>query len=95
MTTPTQRQDIARWAGAAEGQFFERKSAWDRSGSRPKQRKASDIARDVAETLAAMANADGGELVIGMEDDGARFPVSRMRRTSYACCWACRRIAIT
>ncbi len=26
---------------------------------------------DVAETLAAMANADGGELVVGIEDDGA------------------------
>lgn len=70
MTTPTQQPDIAHWAAAEEGQFFERKSAWDRSGSRPKQRKAADIARDVSETLAAMANADGGELVIGMEDDG-------------------------
>jgi ATP-dependent DNA helicase RecG len=63
--------EIARWSAAEEGQFFERKSAMDRSGSRAKQRKAADIARDVAETLAAMANADGGELVIGMEDDGA------------------------
>ena len=33
-------------------------------------RKAKDIARDVAETVAAMANTDGGELVIGIEDDG-------------------------
>jgi len=52
--------EIARWSAAEEGQFFERKSAMDRSGSRAKQRKAADIARDVAETLAAMANADGG-----------------------------------
>ncbi|MBU0677761.1 MAG: putative DNA binding domain-containing protein [Verrucomicrobia bacterium] len=70
MRTPDQ-PDIARLAAAEEGQFFERKSALDRSGARPKQRKAADIARDIAETLAAMANADGGELVIGVEDDGA------------------------
>lgn len=66
-----QTADITRWTAAQEGQFFERKSAWDRSGARLKQRKAAGIARDVAETLAAMANADGGELLIGMEDDGA------------------------
>ncbi len=65
------QQDIARWTAAEEGQFFERKSAIDRSGARPKQRTAADIARDIAETLAAMANADGGDLVIGIEDDGS------------------------
>jgi len=64
------QHDIARWQAAEEGQFFERKSAWDRSGPRPKPRKAADIARDIAETLCAMANADGGELVVGIEDDG-------------------------
>jgi len=63
--------DIQRWQGAEEGQFFERKSAFDRVPGRPKQRKAADIARDIAETLSAMANADGGELVIGIENDGA------------------------
>ncbi|MCK4727989.1 MAG: putative DNA binding domain-containing protein [Desulfobacterales bacterium] len=53
-----------------EGQFFERKSCYDRSGRQPKRRDARSVARDVAETLAAMANADGGTLVLGMEDDG-------------------------
>ncbi len=43
--------NLARWQAAEEGQFFERKSAWDRSGPRPKPRKATDIARDIAETL--------------------------------------------
>lgn len=62
--------DIARWSAAEEGPFFERKSALDRSGSRPKPRKAADIAHDIAETLVAFANADGGELVVGIEDDG-------------------------
>jgi len=62
---------IDRWRHAAQGQFLERKSAWERSGQSPKNRKAADVARDIAETLAAMANADGGELVVGIEDDGA------------------------
>jgi len=53
-----------------EGQFFERKSCYDRSGRRPKRRSARSVARDVADTLAAMANADGGTLALGIEDDG-------------------------
>jgi ATP-dependent DNA helicase RecG len=53
-----------------EGQFFERKSCYDRSAGEAKRRSVRDVARDVAETLAAMANADGGALVLGLEDDG-------------------------
>jgi len=63
--------DIQRWSATNEGQFFERKSTWDWSSQQPKLRKAKDIARDIAETLSAMANADGGALVVGMEDDGS------------------------
>lgn len=66
----TTADDITRWSTLPEGQFFERKSAYDRSGTRGKQRKVADIAWDIVETLSAMANADGGELVVGMEDDG-------------------------
>jgi len=66
----TSMDDIARWSTVPEGQFFDRKSAFDHSGFRHKQRKASDIAWDIVETLSAMANADGGELVVGIEDDG-------------------------
>jgi len=53
-----------------EGQFFERKSCYDRSHKRSKRRSAREVGRDVAETLAAMANADGGTLALGIEDDG-------------------------
>jgi ATP-dependent DNA helicase RecG len=67
---------IARWCTLPEGQFFDRKSAFDRSGLRRKRRTTSDIAWDVIETLSAMANADGGELVIGIEDNGAVTGVS-------------------
>ena len=66
-----------------EGQFFERKSCYDRSGGKKRLRKASDVARDVAETLAAMANADGGTLALGIEDDGTptgvNYPQKRLQ----------------
>ncbi|MFQ5853651.1 MAG: helix-turn-helix domain-containing protein, partial [Candidatus Binatia bacterium] len=63
--------DITLWPALPEGQFFERKSAYDRSGTRQRRRKVTDIAWDIVETLCAMANADGGELVVGIEDDGS------------------------
>lgn len=53
-----------------EGQFREFKSALDRSSITPKPRSASSVACDVGDTLVAFANADGGELLIGVEDDG-------------------------
>jgi len=53
-----------------EGQFFERKSCYERSGGRVRRRKVKEVAKDVAETLSAMANADGGTLVLSVEDDG-------------------------
>lgn len=64
------KSDITRWSTLPEGQFFDRKSAFDRSGTRRRQRKAKEIVWDIVETLSAMANADGGELVVGIEDDG-------------------------
>ena len=62
---------IERWTSQTEGQYFERKSAYEQSmGGRPKPRNVKSLAKDVVETLTAMANADGGELVIGIEDNG-------------------------
>jgi len=54
-----------------EGQFLERKSCYDRTGATPRPRPIPEVVRDVAEALVAMANADGGTVVLGMEDDGA------------------------
>jgi len=55
-----------------EGQFLEFKSAYQRPGGVGfKRRKAAEVARDIAETLSAMANADGGTLLLGVEDDKA------------------------
>ena len=53
-----------------EGQFLEFKSLWDRVGSSrklPDRRKVRDT---IAEYVAAFANADGGTLVLGVDDDG-------------------------
>jgi len=58
-----------------EGQFLERKSCYDRRGKFPHPRPVKDVVRDVAETLVAMANADGGTIVLGVEDDGTVFGV--------------------
>lgn len=65
-----------------EGQFFERKSCSERSGGRVRRRDVRSVAKDIAETLSAMANADGGALVVGIEDDGiptgVDYPEDRM-----------------
>ena len=54
-----------------EGQYLDFKSLWDRTKPTPSpvdRRAARDI---MAEYVAAFANADGGTLVLGVEDDGA------------------------
>ena len=53
-----------------EGQFVEFKSAWDR-GSRPPKRLRRRALRDkIADVVAGFANADGGLLLVGIDDDG-------------------------
>lgn len=54
-----------------EGQFLEFKSFWD---LRPGSRMSLDrrrVRNDIAENVAAFANADGGTLILGVEDSGA------------------------
>jgi ATP-dependent DNA helicase RecG len=67
----SEEAEIRRLLGQPEGQFLERKSCYDRSSGRVLRRRPAEVARDVAETLAAFANADGGTLLLGVEDDGA------------------------
>ncbi|MCC6627933.1 MAG: putative DNA binding domain-containing protein [Chloroflexi bacterium] len=62
--------DLSWLLHQAEGQFFERKSCYDRATGTPRRRDVRALAGDAAETLAAMANADGGTLVLGIENDG-------------------------
>lgn len=54
-----------------ESHFREFKSAYHRDEhGKVTPRNVRDICRNVAEVLVAFANADGGELLIGVEDDG-------------------------
>lgn len=52
-----------------ESHFREFKSAFEGDPTERKPRDAKAIARDIGETLVAFANADGGELIVGIEDD--------------------------
>jgi ATP-dependent DNA helicase RecG len=71
MTEPLNIHDqIVLAAQLAEGQFREFKSAFAGPPGAKTRRPVRDISRDVGEALVAFANADGGELLIGVEDDG-------------------------
>ncbi|MGA5030937.1 ATP-binding protein [Streptomyces cellulosae] len=54
-----------------ESQFREFKSALQGPPGEKAARKHSEVMIDVGRTLVAFANADGGELLIGVEDDGS------------------------
>lgn len=53
-----------------ESHFREFKSAWEGRPEKKRARRWSDIAADIGEALVAFANADGGDLLVGVEDDG-------------------------
>ena len=61
---------IATGISLGESHFREFKSALDRSVEPPRPREAKSVARDIGEALVSFANADGGELYVGVEDDG-------------------------
>jgi ATP-dependent DNA helicase RecG len=54
-----------------ESHFREFKSALQGPPDRKAPRSHKEIARDICSTLVAFANADGGELIVGVEDDGS------------------------
>lgn len=53
-----------------EGQFLEFKSLWDREGTGPRPLERRVVRDKIADVVAAFANADGGTLILGVEDDG-------------------------
>jgi len=53
-----------------ESQFREYKSALAGRPGEKALRPRKDIAKDICSTLVGFANADGGELLVGVEDDG-------------------------
>lgn len=67
MTTPF---DITPFRGQEEGQYFDRKSLWHGRPGRKRPRGRREVRDQITEYVAAFANADGGTLVMGVEDDG-------------------------
>lgn len=63
-------QEICSLLEREEGQFLERKSLWDRSSGEPRPLDRRAVRDFIAECVAAFANADGGDLLLGVEDDG-------------------------
>lgn len=61
---------IAIAVSLAEGQFREFKSSLSGPPGAKTNRPVRDICKDIGEALVAFANADGGELIVGVEDDG-------------------------
>ena len=53
-----------------EGQFLEFKSLWDQECDGPRLLKRPKVRDWIAEYAAAFANADGGRMILGVEDDG-------------------------
>jgi len=69
-SSPHDLEALRRLIGSEEGQYFDRKSLVDQQppGTRPRDRAA--VRAQVVEYVAAFANADGGTLVLGVENDG-------------------------
>lgn len=56
---------------SSEGQYVEYKSCFDRPKNKPiKHRALKSVAKEIAVCLAEFANADGGTLLVGVENDG-------------------------
>jgi ATP-dependent DNA helicase RecG len=53
-----------------ESHFREFKSGFDGLAGSKTSRQIKDVCRDISKTLVAFANADGGELLVGVENDG-------------------------
>lgn len=65
-----------------ESHFREFKSALQGSPDAKTSREPKTICRDIAEALVAFTNADGGELLIGVENDGTITGIECLNRTN-------------
>ena len=63
-------RDLSRLLAQPEGQYFDRKSLWHGPRDQPRPRDRRRVRDQIATYVAAFANADGGALVMGVEDDG-------------------------
>ena len=63
------RFDITPFLDQDEGQHFDRKSLYEGAGGAKRSRNRRAVRDQVAEYIAAFANAEGGVLILGIEDD--------------------------
>ena len=72
------RFDITPFLDQDEGQHFDRKSLYEGADGAKRSRNRRAVRNQVAEYIAAFANAEGGVLILGIEDDrtitGHRLP---------------------
>lgn len=75
--------DVTPFLSQDEGQHFERKSLLEGEAFSKKPRDRKAVRDQVAEYVAAFANAEGGVLILGIEDDGTltghRYPEAALR----------------
>src|SRR5215813_10070748 len=64
------KERIVQAIEAGESNFREFKTAWHGVEGAKAPRNASTIRKDIGEALVSFANADGGMLLVGVEDDG-------------------------
>ena len=69
--TEAERAALRRLVASEEGQYFDRKSLYEGHPGEKKARQKRKVRDQVVEYVAAFANADGGTLVLGVEDDGS------------------------
>jgi len=67
----TLTQRVSNLVSLGESHFREFKTAFEGKPGEKRPRNTTNICRDIGEALVAFANADGGELIIGVEDDGS------------------------
>ena len=70
------QERILAFLALGESQFREFKSTWEGPPGEKRPRDPKAVAADVAEALVAFANADGGVLLVGVEDDGTVTGIS-------------------
>lgn len=70
MKEPFSETELRRLISLGEGQFIEFKSLWDLKDDQKKAVSRRTVRDLVAEYVAAFANADGGTLLLGVNDDG-------------------------
>lgn len=62
--------DLGNLVTQPEGQYFDRKSMWHGPPDQRTTRDRREVRDEIAEYVAAFANAEGGALVLGVENDG-------------------------